>query len=44
MLDNDRIVKATEVRRLLKEKNFAEIEEYVPQSTLKILKARYGGE
>lgn len=40
-LDNERVINATEVRRLLKERNFCVIGEYVPQSTLEILKARY---
>lgn len=40
-LDNERVINATEVRRLLKERDFETIGEYVPQSTLDILKARY---
>lgn len=41
MLDSESVIKATEVRRLLKEKNFEAISEYVPTSTLEILKSRY---
>ena len=40
-LDNDRVINATEVRRLLKERDFDTIGEYVPQSTLEILKKKY---
>lgn len=40
-LDEERVVNATEVRRLLKEKNFSEISEYVPDTTLEILKRKY---
>lgn len=40
-LDEERVVNATEVRRLLKEKKFNEVAEYVPDSTLEILRERY---
>lgn len=40
-LDEKRVINATEVRRLLKERDFNAIREYVPQSTLEILKERY---
>lgn len=40
-LDNERVINATEVRRLLKERDFDTIGEYVPQSTLEILKKKY---
>lgn len=40
-LDESHVINATEVRRLLKEKNFEAIKEYIPQSTLDILIKRY---
>lgn len=40
-LDEERVVNATEVRRLLKEKKFDKVAEYVPDSTLDILRERY---
>lgn len=40
-IDNSRVINATEVRRLLKERNFDAIKDYVPNSTLEILKAKY---
>jgi len=40
-LDSERVINATEVRRLLKDRNFEAISEYVPQSTLTILKDKY---
>ena len=40
-ITGNRVVNATEVRRLLKEKKFVEISEYVPDTTLYILKKKY---
>ena len=40
-LDEKRIINATEVRRLLKERDFDNIKEYVPESTLKVLREKY---
>ena len=40
-LDDKRVINATEVRRLLKNRDFETISEYVPLSTLKILKDKY---
>ena len=40
-IDDSRVINATEVRRLLKERDFDAIKEYVPNSTLEILKAKY---
>lgn len=40
-LDYERVINATDVRRLLKERDFDSIGEYVPQSTLEILKKKY---
>lgn len=40
-LDDSRIINATEVRRLLKEKDFDGIRDYVPLSTLDILLKKY---
>lgn len=40
-LDEKRIINATEVRRLLKERDFDTIREYVPESTLSILQEKY---
>lgn len=40
-LDDRRVINATEVRRLLKERNFDAIKEYVPESTVTILQEKY---
>lgn len=40
-LDEKRVINATEVRRLLKERNFDVIKEYVPDSTIIILQKKY---
>ena len=40
-LDKGTVINATEVRRLLKEKQFDSIREYVPKSTLEILMEKY---
>ena len=40
-IDDSRVINATEVRRLLKEKDFDGIKDYVPQSTLDILLRKY---
>jgi [citrate (pro-3S)-lyase] ligase len=40
-IDNERVINATEVRRLLKEGDFEAIREYVPETTLQILKEKY---
>lgn len=40
-LDEKRVINATEVRRLLKERNFDAIKEYVPDSTIIILQKKY---
>ncbi len=40
-IDNERVINATEVRRLLKEGNLDAISEYVPLTTLEILKEKY---
>ena len=40
-IDDSRVINATEVRRLLKEKDFEEIKDYVPQSTLEVLLRNY---
>lgn len=40
-LDEKRVINATEVRRLLKERDFDSIKEYVPESTLLILQEKY---
>lgn len=40
-LDDSRVINATEVRRLLKEKDFDSIQEYVPKSTLELLIQKY---
>lgn len=40
-LDERRVINATEVRRLLKERQFVVIKEYVPESTLEILQNKY---
>ena len=40
-LDEQRVINATEVRRLLKERDFEAIREYVPETTVKILKEKY---
>lgn len=39
---NGEVVSASRVRRLLKEKNFAEIEKIVPKTTLEYLKDKFG--
>lgn len=41
MLDKEHVVNATEVRWLLKQKDFNSIKDYVPETTLKILDANY---
>ena len=40
-LDEKRVINATEVRRLLKERDFESIKEYVPETTVRILKEKY---
>ena len=40
-LDEKRVINATEVRRLLKERDFEAIKEYVPETTLRILQKKY---
>lgn len=40
-LDEKRVINATEVRRLLKERDFGAIGDYVPESTLNILREKY---
>ena len=40
-LDEKRVINATEVRRLLKERDFESIKEYVPETTVEILKEKY---
>lgn len=40
-ITGNKVVNATEVRRLLKEKKFVEISEYVPDTTLEVLKRKY---
>ena len=40
-IDDERVINATEVRRLLKERNLDAIKEYVPETTLQILKEKY---
>lgn len=40
-LDKERVINATEVRKLLKEKNFDRIKEYIPMTTLTILQNKY---
>ena len=40
-LDESRVINATRVRQLLKEKDYTELEEYVPQSTYRILVDKY---
>lgn len=40
-IDNERVINATAVRRLLKEKNLKELREYVPESTYTVLAAKY---
>lgn len=40
-IDNERVINATEVRRLLKERNFEAIKDYVPETTLIILHKKY---
>ncbi len=40
-LDEKRVINATEVRRLLKERDFETIKEYVPETTVRILHEKY---
>lgn len=40
-LDEKRVINATEVRRLLKERDFESIKEYVPETTIKLLQKKY---
>lgn len=40
-LDEKRVINATEVRRLLKERDFETIKEYVPETTVRILQEKY---
>lgn len=40
-IDDEHVINATEVRRLLKEGNLNAIQEYVPETTLEILKNKY---
>lgn len=40
-LDQKRVINATEVRRLLKERDFDSIKEYVPETTVRILQEKY---
>ena len=40
-LDEKRVINATEVRRLLKERDFETIKEYVPETTVIILQEKY---
>ena len=40
-LDEKRVINATEVRRLLKERDFESIKEYVPETTIRILQDKY---
>lgn len=40
-LDEKRVINATEVRRLLKERDFEAIKEYVPETTVRILQDKY---
>ena len=40
-LDEKRVINATEVRRLLKERDFEAISDYVPETTLTILERKY---
>ena len=40
-LDEKRVINATEVRRLLKKRDFDAIKEYVPETTVKILQEKY---
>ena len=42
-IDNERIINATEVRHLLKEGELDAIKEYVPETTIQILKEKYIG-
>ena len=41
VIDEKRVINATEVRRLLKERNFEAIKEYVPETTVRILQKKY---
>ncbi|MBP3253717.1 MAG: adenylyltransferase/cytidyltransferase family protein [Bacteroidales bacterium] len=40
-LDEKRVINATEVRRLLKKRDFDTIKEYVPETTVRILREKY---
>lgn len=40
-LDEKRVINATEVRRLLKERDFESIKEYVPETTVRLLQEKY---
>lgn len=40
-IDNERVINATTVRRLLKERNLKELREYVPESTYTVLVEKY---
>lgn len=40
-IDEKRVINATEVRRLLKDRDFETIKEYVPETTVKILQEKY---
>lgn len=40
-IDEKRVINATEVRRLLKERDFDTIKEYVPETTVRILHEKY---
>ncbi len=42
-LDSGRIINATKVRKLLKEKEFDELKDYVPESTFELLIEKYVG-
>ena len=42
-LDSERVVNATRVRELLKNGDFEQLKEYVPQSTYDVLVAKYAG-
>lgn len=40
-IDEKRVINATEVRRLLRERDFKTIKEYVPETTVRILQEKY---
>ncbi|MBP5384821.1 MAG: adenylyltransferase/cytidyltransferase family protein [Lachnospiraceae bacterium] len=40
-LDNDHIISATEVRKILKDKKYDAIKEYVPETTFRVLMEKY---